>query len=97
MAFEPTTVLRRPLVTEKSASLKVLGKFVFEVHPSATKSQIREAVETAFRVDVTAVNTATMHGKVRRKMGRLPGRLSDWKKAVVTLKKGQDIKYAEPA
>jgi large subunit ribosomal protein L23 len=88
-------VLRRPLVTERSAALKEQNKYVFEVAVNATKGQVREAVQAAFKVDVTAVNTMNMPGKVRRRMGR-PGFTSDWKKAVVTIKKGQEIKYAEP-
>ncbi len=96
MFFELTTILKRPIVTERTADMKAQGKFVFVVDPRATKGQIREAVEKAFKVDVTAVNTARMPGKVRRKMGPRAGFSPEWKKAVVTLKKGQDIKYAEP-
>lgn len=95
MTLSFSHILRRPLVTERSTQLKALNKFVFEVAPNATKGQIREVVETAFNVDVTGVNTMRVPGKLRRR-GQRTGYQSEWKKAIVTLKKGQDIKYAEP-
>jgi len=95
MSLSYAHILRRPLVTERSTRLKELNKFVFEVAPEATKGQIREVVEGAFKVDVLSVNTMRVPGKLRRR-GQRTGYQSEWKKAVVTLKKGQDIKYAEP-
>ncbi len=95
MSLSFAHILRRPLVTERSTRLKELNKFVFEVAPEATKGQIREVVEGAFNVDVLSVNTMRVPGKLRRR-GQRTGYQSEWKKAVVTLKKGQDIKYAEP-
>jgi large subunit ribosomal protein L23 len=89
-------VLQRPLITERSTILKEQNKYVFEVDPRATKGQIREAVEKVFRVDVTGVNTMNVLGKLRRRMGPRSGFQSDRKKAVVTVKKGQEIKFAEP-
>jgi large subunit ribosomal protein L23 len=89
-------ILRRPLVTERTTQLREQNKFVFEVNPSATKGQIREAIETAFKVDVLDVNTMNVPGKLRRR-GRHSGYQSSWKKAIVKLKAGQEIKYAEPA
>lgn len=91
-----TNVLRRPIITERSTMLKELNKYVFEVSPDATKGQVREAVEKTFKVDVTAVNTMNATGKLRRRMSPRPGYQSDWKKAIVTVKKGQEIKFAEP-
>ena len=88
-------ILRRPLITERSTQLKAQNKFVFEVAPSATKGQVREVVESAFNVDVVSVHTMRVPGKLRRR-GQRMGYQSEWKKAIVTLKKGQDIKYAEP-
>lgn len=96
MPFDSTTVIRRPIVTERSTLLREQNKYVFEVSPKATKGQIREAVETSFKVDVVAVNTMNVQGKFRRRQGPRGGFRSDWKKAVVTLKPGQEIKYAEP-
>ena len=90
------TILQRPLITERSTLLREQNKYVFEVDPRATKGQIREAVQRVFRVDVTAVNTMNILGKLRRRMGPRSGFQSDRKKAVVTVKKGQEIKFAEP-
>ncbi|HMX93740.1 MAG TPA: 50S ribosomal protein L23 [Elusimicrobiota bacterium] len=89
-------VLRRPLVTERTTQLREQNKYVFEVDPGATKGQIREAVQSAFKVDVLDVNTMNVPGKLRRR-GAHAGYQSSWKKAIVKLKAGQEIKYAEPA
>ena len=94
--IHPYAVLLRPLVTEKSTVLTGLNKYVFEVDVRANKTQVREAVEKTFKVDVTAVNTMNATGKLRRRMSPRPGYQSDWKKAIVTVKKGQEIKFAEP-
>ncbi|MBL8024300.1 MAG: 50S ribosomal protein L23 [Elusimicrobia bacterium] len=95
MSLSFAHILRRPLVTERSTQLKTQNKFVFEVAVDATKGQIREVVESAFKVDVVNVNTMRVPGKLRRR-GQRMGYQSEWKKAIVTLKQGQDIKYAEP-
>jgi large subunit ribosomal protein L23 len=96
MSFDLTRILKRPVITERSTLMKEQNKYVFEVDPSATKGQIREAVEAAFKVNVVAVNTMNMQGKMRRRVGPRGGFQSDWKKAIVTVKSGQEIKYAEP-
>jgi large subunit ribosomal protein L23 len=83
-------VLRRPLVTEKNAVLQMEGKYAFEVAGGATKPQIKQAVETAFKVKVTGVNVMTMPGKERR-VGRRHVRTPSWKKAIVTLESGDRI------
>jgi len=67
-------------------------KYFFRVHPKATKQDIREAVEKAFSVKVISVNTLNIAGKLKR-VRYQPGYAPDWKKAVVTLKKGQEIKF----
>ncbi|HRY29533.1 MAG TPA: 50S ribosomal protein L23 [Elusimicrobiota bacterium] len=90
------SVLRRPIVTERSTAMKEQNKYVFEVDPGATKGQVKEEVEAYFKVDVLRVNTALMPGKMRRRMGPRGGYRSDWKKAIVTIKAGQEIKFAEP-
>ena len=87
-------VLRRPLVTEKNAVLQMAGKYAFEVAGVATKPQIKQAVETAFKVKVTAVNVMTVPGKERR-MGRRQVRTPSWKKAIVTLQSGDKIEFFE--
>lgn len=96
MIFDAKSLLKRPLVTERSTALRGQNKYVFAVSPAATKGQIREAVETSFKVEVLAVNTMNLPGKYRRRMGPRAGFAPDWKKAVVTLKEGQEIKFAEP-
>ncbi len=82
-----------PLITEKSTLLAEENKVVFEVPLTATKSEIKDAVEALFKVDVTKVNTLRVKGKTKRFRG-IVGRRSDWKKAVVTLKDGQSIDIA---
>jgi large subunit ribosomal protein L23 len=87
-------VLRRPLVTEKNAMLQMEGKYAFEVAGVATKPQIKQAVEQAFKVTVTAVNVMTVPGKERR-IGRRQVRTPSWKKAIVTLQSGDKIEFFE--
>lgn len=87
----------RPLVTEKSNKLQFLRedtpKYTFEVAPDANKSEVRKAVETLFSVKVQKVNMVKQPSKIRRVLGR-PGRSRPWKKAVVTLSKGDTIEIA---
>ncbi|MDP2936026.1 MAG: 50S ribosomal protein L23 [Dehalococcoidia bacterium] len=87
-------VLIRPVITEKNTLLGEHGKYTFEVDRKANKPQIREAVERAFKVNVTDVNVTNMPGKMRR-VGRSRGLTSPWKKAVVTLQEGQKIELFE--
>ena len=87
-------VLRRPLVTEKNTALQAQNKYAFEVAREASKQQIEQAVEKAFKVKVTAVNVMTVPGKTRR-VGRRQVLTSSWKKAVVTLKSGEKITFFE--
>ena len=83
-------VLVRPIITEKSMTGTNSGRYTFAVAKAATKQEIAQAVAESFKVDVIAVNTLTVKGKVR-KVGKRVGRQSDWKKAVVTLAEGQRI------
>ena len=85
-----TLVLLRPVITERSMSETGAGRYTFAVANDATKPEIAAAVEEAFKVDVVAVNTIKVHGKERR-LGRKSGRRPDWKKAIVTVAKGQKI------
>ncbi|MGQ9546006.1 MAG: 50S ribosomal protein L23 [Dehalococcoidia bacterium] len=87
-------VLRRPLITEKATSIKEEDKYAFEVAGRATKSQIKEAVELAFKVKVSKVNVMTVPGKTRR-YGRRQVTGSPWKKAIVTLAPGEKITFFE--
>ena len=79
-------VIIRPLVSEKSVSSIKSKKYGFVVHPDADKTQIKNAVEEIFGVQVESVNTANVRGKMKR-MGAHQGMTSSYKKAVVTLKK----------
>ena len=87
-------VLRRPLITEKNAALQAQGKYAFEVAGEANKPQIKQAVEKAFKVKVTAVNVITVPGKTRR-VGRRQVLTQSWKKAVVSLTPGDKIEFFE--
>ncbi|PWR19384.1 50S ribosomal protein L23 [Zavarzinia aquatilis] len=79
-----------PVITEKSTAVSEFNQVVFKVPLTATKPEIRAAVEKLFQVKVTAVNTIRTEGKTKRFRGRL-GKRSDVKKAVVTLAEGQSI------
>ena len=87
-------VLQRPLITEKNSALQAQGKYAFEVAEEANKTQIKQAVEKAFKVTVTGVNVMTVPGKRRRMRGRQVMSPS-WKKALVTLKPGDKIELFE--
>ena len=67
---------------------------MFEVSPKANKIQIRQAVEELFDVKVTSVNTLVQRGKVKR-VGRRSLKRPNWKKAIVTLREGDDIQFFE--
>ena len=87
------TVLLAPHVSEKTAlSADKNSQHVFRVLPSASKNEIKQAVEKLFEVKVAAVNTINMNGK-RKRFGQRQGKRSDWKKAIVTLQEGHDIDF----
>ena len=87
-------VIKRPLVTEKSTTLQTLGKYAFEVSTEANKSQIKSAVEKAFKVKVTAVNVVNLPAGTKR-VGRRQVSTPAVKKAIVTLKAGDKIQLFE--
>ncbi len=93
---ESMSVLRRPIVSEKSYSLMDRHVYVFEVDPDATKIDVRHAVEQAFGVRVARVNTLTRRGKAQRnrRTGKT-GRTPDTKRAMVTLAPGNKIDLFE--
>jgi large subunit ribosomal protein L23 len=102
------SVIKRPLLTEKTARLRETGgaaaapaegdeysqKVVFEVARDANKVDVRRAVESLFKVTVTDVRTLIVRGKEKR-VGRFSGRRPSWKKAFVTLKPGDNIEFFE--
>jgi len=83
-------VIIRPVVSEKSYALALASKYTFRVHPDANKTQIRQAIETLFDVDVVEVRTSTVPSKPKRR-GYTAGRTRGWKKAVVEVAAGQTI------
>ena len=87
-------VLRRPLITEKSTELQSQNKYAFEIAGEANKPMVKQAVEKAFRVRVTAVNVVTVPGKTRR-VGRRQVLTRSWKKAIITLQAGDKIEFFE--
>ena len=85
------TVIRRPLITEKGLGVKETeGTLGFEVAAKATKTEVKQAVESLFKVKVSAVRTANVLGKERRR-GKFAGFRPDWKKAYVRLKSGEKM------
>jgi large subunit ribosomal protein L23 len=94
---DATTILLRPVVSEKSYGLMEAGVYVFEVDPKATKVEVRLAVEQLFHVKVTKVNTLNRKGKAvrNRRTGRVGGHRPDAKRAIVTLAAGDTINLFE--
>lgn len=86
-------VIRNPIITEKTTLLANDNKIVFEVVPSADKHEIKTAVEFLFKVKVEAVNTISQNGKLKVFKGKI-GKRKNYKKAIVTLAKGQTIDLA---
>ncbi|MEK7868805.1 MAG: 50S ribosomal protein L23 [Nitrospirota bacterium] len=97
MKLDMHAVLVQPLLTEKLTAIRETTNTVgFIVHPDANRVQIKQAVETLLKVKVARVNVMNVLGKVKR-LGRFSGKRSDWKKAFVTLKKGEKLEMYESA
>jgi large subunit ribosomal protein L23 len=91
----PYEIIKKPLITEKSTLQKeAQNQLSFEVDRRANKVEIRRAVEKVFNVTVLDVRTMQMQGKVKR-FGRTIGRRRHWKKALVTLAKGEHVEFFE--
>jgi large subunit ribosomal protein L23 len=88
--MEPSQVIIRPVVSEKTYALAEAGKYTFRVHEKAHKTQIRQAVEQMFEVNVVDVRTASVKSKPKRRQ-YTSGRTREWKKAVVQVQPGQTI------
>ena len=85
-------IIKKHWITEKSVtSAQKLGKYVFEVRPDATKNEIKKAVKELFKVDAVQVNVSNRKAKVGRFRAAFGTKSPKYKKAVVTLKKGQVI------
>ena len=87
-------ILIKPVSSEKANNLREQDKYVFVVHPDATKTQIKEAVRKLFNVKVVSCTTINVSGKEKRLRGR-PGFTASYKKAIVRLAKGETIKVFE--
>ena len=91
--FHHLDTIISPNITEKSTTLSEFNKIVFKVHQGASKNSIKKSIEKIFKVNVIKINTINFRGKnklVRGKKSSKPG----YKKAIVTLKKGQSIDLA---
>lgn len=87
-------IISKPIVTEKSAIFESNGKYVFKVLPNTNKIEVKKAVEKIFGTKVSDVNILNTKSKTRKR-GRTVGTVSGYKKAIVTLKKGEKIKIRE--
>lgn len=83
-------VIRSPMITEKSTAASEHNQVVFKVAMSASKPEIKEAIERLFKVKVRGVNTLIRKGKTKRFKG-VKGQQSDFKKAIVTLEEGETV------
>ena len=92
--MNPEHVVRRPIIlTEKARALSENENTVlFEVSRNANKIEIRNAIQSLFKVTVTRVNTLVVRGRMRR-MGKGVSKTQNWKKAIVTLKDGDKIQF----
>jgi large subunit ribosomal protein L23 len=88
--MDASQVIIRPVVSEKSYVLAAVDKYTFRVHPSAHKTQIRQAVEELFDVHVVSVRTSSVKSKPKRR-GVTAGRTRSWKKAIVQVRAGESI------
>jgi len=83
-----------PHVTEKATMVAdKLNQVIFKVRKDATKMQVKEAIETMFKVDVKAVNLLNVKGKTKRASRNSMGKRADWKKAYVSIQTGQEINF----
>jgi large subunit ribosomal protein L23 len=96
MSLHPNEVLIAPVVSEKSYSQIADRKYTFKVHPDAHKTQIRQAVEQLFEVQVEDVKVLKVQPKPKRR-GLTRGTRPGWKKAVVKVREGQEIQIFEGA
>lgn len=86
--IDARSVIKKPLVTEKSTEIMEKGWYVFSVDKKANKKQIQDSVEKVFDVKVDKVRTLKTYGKFVKRMGRVSGRRTSIKKAYVKLKEG---------
>ena len=91
--FNLLDTILSPVITEKATILSEFNKMVFRVHKSASKNSIKKSIEKIFKVNVIKINTINLRGKTKLVRGK-KSRRSGYKKAIVTLKKGQSVDLA---
>jgi large subunit ribosomal protein L23 len=89
---DPRDIIKRPVITERTADMMSSNKYVFEVDMRANKTEVKDAIQRIFDVKVVNVNTMRVKGKPKR-VGKYSGYRSDWKKAIVQL--SEDSKALE--
>ena len=87
---QPALLIKRAWISERAGDLSALGKYIFIVEKKANKPEIKKAVESIYKVNVTDVNVVNVKGKTK-KLGKSIGRTAAYKKAIITLKNGQKI------
>jgi len=88
----PYSIIKSPIITEKLNAFAGLNKYIFWVAKDANKIDIKRAIETIYKVKVSKVNAMVIKGKFKRIRWGQEGKTSSWKKAVVTLHQGHEIK-----
>ena len=91
--FNSLDTIVSPVITEKATTLSEFNKMVFRVHKGASKNSIKRSIEKIFKVNVIKINTINLRGKTKLVKGKKSSR-PGYKKAIVTLKKGQSIDLA---
>ena len=94
--MDASQILLAPIVSEKSYAGTSVGKYTFRVHQDAHRTQVRQAVEKLFDVQVARVNIVKVQPKPKRR-GQIRGTKQGWKKAIVQLKPGNTIEFFEGA
>jgi large subunit ribosomal protein L23 len=92
--MNPHDVILAPVLSEKAVQEIASGKYAFFVHPKASRTQAKDAIERVFSVDVEKINVMNVRGK-EKTLGRFKGRRAARKKVIVTLKEGQKIEELE--
>ena len=94
--MDASQILLAPIVSEKSYAGTAVGKYTFRVHEDAHRTQVRQAVEQLFDVEVARVNIVKVQPKPKRR-GQIRGTKQGWKKAIVQLRPGHTIEFFEGA
>ncbi len=85
-------IIYAPIITEKTASLANENKYAFKLSPKANKTEIKQAIESIFKVKVMSITTSTSHPKKKR-VGKYTGMTNKYKRAIVKLAEGQSINF----